>query len=181
MAALWSTCVTPWPNKAGPWIRRPKLLMYLTAIAAATRQIDLQAAYFVPDRLTINALLAAVKRGVRIRITVPGKHIDSLLVRIASKSQWGRMLALGVEIYEYMPTMLHSKLLIVDEEFVSVGSTNFDMRSFKLNDEASLNVYDRGLPLSCVRCMKLTCAAHAKSRCLCGSAARACNSWQKNW
>lgn len=117
-------------------------LMYLMAIAAATRSIDLQAAYFVPDDLIIEALIAALERGVQIRITVPGKHIDSGTVRTASKATWGDLLQRGVKIYEYLPTMMHNKLLILDGEMVSVGSTNFDVRSFRLNDEASLNVYD---------------------------------------
>ena len=118
-------------------------LMYLMAIAAAVQSMDLQAAYFVPDELIIKAMLAARARGVRIRIIVPGKHIDSGTVRTASKATWGDLLQKGVEIYEYLPTMMHNKLLILDGEMVSVGSTNFDVRSFRLNDEASLNVYDR--------------------------------------
>ncbi|WP_119718362.1 phospholipase D-like domain-containing protein [Cognatilysobacter tabacisoli] len=118
-------------------------LMYLMAIEAATRSIDMAASYFVPDPLAIKALLAARQRGVRVRILLPGKHIDSETVRIASKAEWGPLLLAGVEILEYQPTMLHTKLVIVDNEMVSVGSTNFDIRSFQLNDEASLNVYDR--------------------------------------
>jgi cardiolipin synthase len=117
-------------------------LMYLLSIAAAERSIDLQAAYFVPDELIIKALLAARHRGVRVRVVLPGKHIDSETVRLASKAHWGELLLGGVEIHEYQPTMMHNKLLIVDGLMVSVGSTNFDVRSFRLNDEASLNVYD---------------------------------------
>ena len=116
-------------------------LMYLLAVAATTRSIDLQAAYFIPDRLVVDALLAARERGVAIRLLVPGRYIDSSLVRMASKRRWGRLLAAGVEIFEYTPTMMHNKMLILDRELTSVGSTNFDMRSFDLNDEASLNVY----------------------------------------
>jgi cardiolipin synthase len=117
-------------------------LMYLTAITAAKRSIDMEAAYFVPDRLMIRELIAARGRGVCIRILVPGRDIDSKVVGIASKREWGPLLDHGVEIYVYQPTMLHCKMLIFDEYMVSVGSTNFDMRSFELNDEASLNVYD---------------------------------------
>ncbi|ATE71121.1 phospholipase D-like domain-containing protein [Lysobacter capsici] len=119
-------------------------LMYLMSIAAASRSIDLAAAYFVPDELTQRALLEARERGVRVRILVPGEHIDSDAVRLASKAQWGPLLRRGVELYEYRPTMMHVKLLIVDRHLVSVGSTNFDSRSFQLNDEASLNVYESG-------------------------------------
>ena len=118
-------------------------LMYLMGIAAAEQSIDLQASYFVPDELIHKALIAARERGVKVRILVPGEHIDSDTVRLASKAEWGPLLQAGVEIHEYLPTMMHNKLLIVDQLMVSVGSTNFDVRSFRLNDEASLNVYDR--------------------------------------
>ncbi|WP_225307422.1 phospholipase D-like domain-containing protein [Nitrincola iocasae] len=116
-------------------------LMYLLAITAAESSIDLAAAYFVPDKLLIKALITARNRDVRVRILLPGPHIDALTVKLASKSDWGALLDAGVEIHIYQPTMLHTKLLIIDEEFVSVGSTNFDMRSIRLNDEASLNIY----------------------------------------
>lgn len=118
-------------------------LMYLMGIAAAEQSIDLQASYFVPDELIHKALIAARERGVKVRILVPGEHIDSDTVRLASKAEWGPLLQAGIEIHEYLPTMMHNKLLIVDQLMVSVGSTNFDVRSFRLNDEASLNVYDR--------------------------------------
>jgi cardiolipin synthase len=119
-------------------------LMYLLAITAASRSIDLSAAYFVPDDLTLQALLQAMRRGVRLRIVVPGKHIDSETVRHASRATWGPLLAAGAVIAEYGPTMYHCKVLIVDGLLVSVGSTNFDNRSFRLNDEATLNVVDPG-------------------------------------
>jgi cardiolipin synthase A/B len=118
-------------------------LMYLLVIAAATRTIDLASAYFVPDQLTSDALVAAMKRGVRVRVVVPGPIIDTDVVRRASRSTWGPLLAAGAQIHEYQPTMYHCKVMIVDGLLVSVGSTNFDPRSFRLNDEANLNVYDR--------------------------------------
>ena len=117
-------------------------LMYLMAITAASRSIDLSAAYFVPDELTLQALVEAMRRGVRLRIVVPGEHIDSETVRSASRATWGPLLAAGAVIAEYGPTMYHCKVLIVDRLLVSVGSTNFDNRSFRLNDEATLNVVD---------------------------------------
>lgn len=117
-------------------------LMYLMAVASAAHTIDIAAAYFVPDELLIEALIEARKRGVRVRVLLPGPHLDSEAVKVASKRTWGPLLSEGVEIHVYQPTMLHTKLLIVDIELVSVGSTNFDYRSFRLNDEASLNVYD---------------------------------------
>ena len=117
-------------------------LMYLMSIAAAEHSIDLAAAYFIPDELISKALVAARHRGVRIRVLMPGKNTDSDAARVASKASWGPLLLAGVEMYEYEPTMFHNKMLIVDHEMVSVGSTNFDLRSFQLNDEASLNVYN---------------------------------------
>jgi cardiolipin synthase A/B len=117
-------------------------LMYLMAITAAEHSIDIEAAYFIPDDLMARELVKARTRGVRIRVLLPDKHIDSETVRIATKRAWGPLLKSGVEIHEYGPTMLHCKMLIFDHFMVSVGSTNFDMRSFELNDEASLNMYD---------------------------------------
>jgi cardiolipin synthase len=117
-------------------------LMYLMSIAAAEHSLDLAAAYFIPDDLISKALVAARHRGVRIRVLMPGKNTDSDAARVASKASWGPLLLAGVEMYEYEPTMFHNKMLIVDHEMVSVGSTNFDLRSFQLNDEASLNVYN---------------------------------------
>ena len=108
-------------------------LMYLMAITAATHSIHLASAYFVPDKLTINAIVEAAKRGVKVQIITPGKRIDTHTVREASRACWGDLLKAGVEIFEYQPTMFHCKLLVVDEYLVSVGSTNFDSRSFKLN------------------------------------------------
>lgn len=117
-------------------------LMYLLSIAAAVRTIDLAMAYFVPDEVTSAALISAMQRGVRVRLILPGKHIDAEFVRSASRASWGPLLQAGALIYEYQPTMYHVKLLIVDGVWSSVGSTNFDARSFRLNDEANLNVYD---------------------------------------
>ncbi len=117
-------------------------LMYMMAVASAAQTIDLAAAYFVPDDLLIEALIQARRRGVRVRIMLPGPYIDAETVRIASKGEWEPLLRAHIELYLYQPTMLHTKMLVVDKELVSVGSTNFDLRSFRLNDEASLNVFD---------------------------------------
>jgi cardiolipin synthase len=114
----------------------------LLAITAASRSIDLSAAYFVPDDLTLNALVEALKRGVKLRIIVPGENIDSDAVRSASRARWGPLLANGAVIAQYAPTMFHCKVMTVDGLLVSVGSTNFDNRSFRLNDEATLNILD---------------------------------------
>jgi len=118
-------------------------LMYLLSVASATKSIDLAMAYFVPDDLALDALVAALKRGVRVRIIMPGNKTDAKSVRTTSRALWGRILYAGAELYEFEPTMYHCKVLVVDGLWVSVGSTNFDNRSFRLNDEANLNVYDR--------------------------------------
>ena len=119
-------------------------LMYLLCITAAERSIQLSSAYFVPDDLASRALCDALGRGVAVQIVTPGRHTDSETARRASRGRWGPLLEGGAEIYEYQPTMYHCKVFIVDGLMVSVGSTNFDPRSFHLNDEASLNVYDAG-------------------------------------
>ncbi len=118
-------------------------LMYLMAITAAEDSIYISSAYFVPDEMSVNALIDAANRGVEIRIIVPGKHIDNELVRKASRAGWGDMLKANIQIAEYTPTMYHCKILIIDHLLVSIGSTNFDNRSFRLNDEANLNIMDK--------------------------------------
>ena len=117
-------------------------LMYLLSIASAVRHIRLQNAYFIPDTLTIDTFIAARARGVKVEIIVPGSIIDEKLARRASRSRWRELLDAGVELYEYLPTMYHCKVMIVDDVWLSVGSTNFDDRSFRLNAEANLNVLD---------------------------------------
>jgi cardiolipin synthase len=117
-------------------------LMYLLMINAAVRSIDLSSAYFLPDELARDTIVAAIRRGVRVRVITPGSFTDAALARRASRALWGDLLRAGAEIYEYQPTMYHCKVLVVDGLLVSVGSTNFDDRSFRLNDEASLNIYD---------------------------------------
>lgn len=118
-------------------------MMYLLSIAAARESILLSASYFVPDDLSVRMLVEARQRGVRVDIIVPGPKVDVELTRKASRARWGRLLEAGVEISEYQPTMYHCKVMIVDGTWVSVGSTNFDNRSFRLNDEANLNVLNR--------------------------------------
>ena len=115
-------------------------LMYLLAIASARKTLRIENAYFLPDELVRKELIAAGKRGVKIEIIIPGKYIDQKLVRAASKRHWPALLDAGIKIYEYQPTMVHVKLMIVDDTFVSVGSGNFDNRSIRLNDEANLDV-----------------------------------------
>jgi cardiolipin synthase len=89
-------------------------------------------------------LRQALARGVRVRIIVPGANTDVELARRASRAAWGELLQAGAQIHEYQPAMFHCKMMLVDSQLASVGSTNFDNRSFRLNDEANLNVYDAG-------------------------------------
>jgi len=118
-------------------------LMFLLAIASARKSIHVENPYFVPDPLVVTEIVEARKRGVDVEVIVPGPEIDSKITRATSRSGWGPLLEAGVKIYEYQPTMIHAKLLIVDGEWVSVGSSNFDYRSMRLNDESNLNVLDR--------------------------------------
>jgi cardiolipin synthase len=117
-------------------------LLFLLSIAGAGQNIRMESAYFDPDALTRKRLIQAANRGVKIQILVPGENIDEKLVRAASRAHWGELLKSGIEIYEYQPTMIHCKLMIVDDTWVTIGSANMDNRSFRLNDEANLNVYD---------------------------------------
>ena len=116
-------------------------LVYLSAIAAARHHILLAHSYFVPDDLSLEALREARGRGVEVEIITPG-NINFNIVRRASRSLWPGLLRAGVNIYEYGPAKLHCKILIVDGAFVSLGSVNFDERSFRINDESNINVLD---------------------------------------
>jgi cardiolipin synthase A/B len=118
-------------------------LMYLLSLAAARKSVRLATAYFVPDDVATKALIDARRRGVTVQIIVPGTTIDVPVVRRASRERWGELLREGVRIFEYHRTMYHVKAMIIDDLWTSIGSSNFDNRSFRLNDEANLNVYDR--------------------------------------
>jgi cardiolipin synthase len=117
---------------------------YLLAIASARKSIDITHAYFVPDDLATQMLVEALQRGVHVRVIVPAIN-DSRFGRAASRSRWGPLLAAGAEFYLYQPAMLHCKTMVVDDAFVSVGSVNFDNRSFSINDEDALNAIDPSL------------------------------------
>jgi len=151
-------------------------LMYLLAIQSAVHSIHLSSSYFVPDRSAVRGLVEARQRGVAVRIIVPGAHIDTQVVRRASKHMWGPLLAAGVEIHEYQPTMFHVKVMVVDTYLVSVGSTNFDDRSFHLNDESNLNIYDRDFAEEQVAVFE---ADLAKSRRITYAAWKRRSAWEK--
>lgn len=126
------------PGRGNPNMR----LLFLYSIAGARHSIKIESPYFVPDPLLSRSLILARQRGVRVQVIAPGRHIDSKITRATSRAVWGPLLEAGVEIHEFRGTMLHAKLLIVDDHWVSVGSANFDSRSMRLNDEANLNVLD---------------------------------------
>lgn len=117
-------------------------LMYLISFASSRKNLRLATAYFVPDDLTIEQLIKARKRGVKVQILVPGEQTDVPITRNASRAMWGPLYEAGVEIWEYQGTMYHTKLMVVDDLWVSVGSCNLDNRGFRLNGEANLNVLD---------------------------------------
>jgi cardiolipin synthase len=120
-------------------------LLYIISIVSATKSILISNAYFIPDRDTLRALEGAVRRGVDVRVIVPGEFTDVPVVRQASRWHYERMLAHGIRIFEYQPTMMHAKTMVVDGIWTTIGSSNFDDRSFRLNDEVNVNVYDEGV------------------------------------
>jgi cardiolipin synthase len=115
--------------------------MYYLALASASRSIDLTAAYFVPRPAFTEALSKAARRDVQVRVLVPGAHTDKQLVRTAGQASYTPLLDAGVRIFEYAPTMLHAKTMVVDGAWSSVGTVNFDNRSFQLHDEVTLCVW----------------------------------------
>ena len=120
-------------------------LMYVISIVSAVKSIYISNAYFVPDADTIRALEGAVRRGVDVRVIVPGEFVDVPIVRQASRWHYERLLGHGIRIFEYQPTMMHAKTMIVDGQWSTIGSSNFDDRSFRLNDEVNVNVFDEGI------------------------------------
>lgn len=115
--------------------------MLLYALAAAEDSFTASTAYFYPDAAFLEAMRLAAERGVRIRILLPGDTIDQGYLRHASVNRWRPMLEAGVELYEYQTSMYHSKLVSVDDQWATFGSTNLDNRSFRINDEGNIAVY----------------------------------------
>jgi cardiolipin synthase len=121
-------------------------MLFLLSIAAARKSILISNPYFLPDDRIVEALINAVKRGVQVIVLVPAK-IDHPITYRASRSGYGRLLLGGIQIYEYLPALLHAKTMVVDDVWATVGSTNIDNRSFALNEELNITVYDRPLAL----------------------------------
>jgi cardiolipin synthase len=113
---------------------------YLLAIDAAKKSILIEHAYFAPNPRLLHAIKQARARGVEVKVIVPGDPIDSKVLREASKIYWPTLMKAGVEIYEYQTSMMHAKLIVIDDYLTIAGSGNFDDRTFFINDESNLHV-----------------------------------------
>ncbi len=122
-----------WTNQA---------MLYLKAISSACRRVYIQTPYFLPTEALLRALQSASLSGVDVRIMVPYKS-DSYMLDCGTRSYFTECLQAGIKLYLYQAGMLHSKMVLVDDEFVSIGSTNFDFRSFEHNFEANMQIYSR--------------------------------------
>jgi cardiolipin synthase A/B len=120
-------------------------LLYIISIVSAVKSIYISNAYFVPDADTTRALEGAVRRGVDVRVIVPGEFTDVPIVRQASRWHYELLLRRGIRIFEFQPTMMHAKTMVVDGAWTTIGSSNFDDRSFRLNDEVNINVFNDDL------------------------------------
>jgi cardiolipin synthase A/B len=119
--------------------------LYLLAMASARRTIDLTSPYFLTDASTLWSLQDARSRGVRIRILVEGDITDAMPVKYASRAAYDDLMGMGIEVYEYQPTMMHAKAMVVDGVLSIFGSANFDNRSLELNDELNVAAWNRDL------------------------------------
>jgi cardiolipin synthase len=119
--------------------------LFMLSIAAARRAIDITTPYFLTDDSTHWTLDDARHRGVRVRVLVEGDRTDAKPVKAASRADYEHLLQEGVEIYEYQPTMMHAKTMVVDGRWSVVGSANFDNRSLDMNDELNIGVDDPDL------------------------------------
>ena len=117
-------------------------MLFLLSINSAKKSILITNPYFIPDDVMTEALVKAAGRGVRVEILLPGK-IDSQLTYTASRSHYGPLLLGGIHVYEYKASLMHAKTIVVDSVWATIGSTNFDNRSFALNQEINLTVYNR--------------------------------------
>ena len=122
-------------------------VLFQLLLASAQQSIAITTPYFLPDKSLMRELCGAIERGVRVRILVPGRKSDHLLTRSASRGGYGPLLKAGAEVYEYQPSMIHAKVLCIDRLWCVVGSTNFDNRSFGINDEVNLAIMDAAVTL----------------------------------
>ncbi len=139
-------------------------------IENAESSVRIETAYFVPDDLMVEGLSSAVERGVKVEIIFPTEHCDSWLAHRKSRARWRALLERGVRLFRYLPTMCHSKMMLIDDAFATIGSINFDIFSFRMNDEANVNVQSEKLSriLHSVfehdldRCRELTLDSHVR-------------------
>lgn len=118
-------------------------MLFQVLLASATKTIHITTPYFLPDRSVIDELVRAVReRNVEVVVLVPGKQSDHMLTRSSSRHAYGKLLKAGASIHEYEPAMIHAKILLIDGIWGVVGSTNFDNRSFGINDEVNLAARD---------------------------------------
>jgi cardiolipin synthase len=122
-------------------------VLFQLLLASATKSISITTPYFLPDKSLMHELCGAVERGVKVRILVPGRKSDHMVTRSTSRGGYGPLLKAGADVYEYHPSMIHAKILCVDGLWAVVGSTNFDNRSFGINDEVNLAVRDAAVAL----------------------------------
>lgn len=120
-------------------------ILFQVLLASARESIQITSPYFLPDRSLTRELLRAVERGVAVTVLMPGAWNNHPIARLASRRRYGLLLKGGVHIYEYQPAMIHAKVLIVDSTWCVVGSTNFDNRSFGLNDEVNVAIMQTAL------------------------------------
>jgi cardiolipin synthase len=122
-------------------------ILFQLLLASARESISITTPYFLPDRSLMKELCRAVERGLRVRILVPGRKSDHMVTRSTSRAGYGELLKAGAEVYEYQPSMIHAKVLCIDNLWVVVGSTNFDNRSFGINDEVNLALRDANIAM----------------------------------
>ena len=149
-------------------------LLYLLSLAAAQKTIEITTPYFVTDESTMWSLEDAVGRGVKIRLLVEGDITDAMPVKYASRHSYERLLQQGIEIYEYQPTMMHAKVLVVDGIWSMFGSANFDNRSLELNDELNVAVSSRDLAGRFLEDFEQDLKSATRTRWPSGAAARCC-------
>jgi cardiolipin synthase len=120
-------------------------VLFQVLLASARHTIEIASPYFLPDRSLAKELLRAVRRGVAVTVLVPGAWNNHPITRLASRRRYGTLLEGGVRIFEYQPAMMHAKILVVDGQWSVLGSTNFDSRSFGLNDEVNVAILQPAL------------------------------------
>jgi cardiolipin synthase len=124
--------------------QQPIRLLFWLSFANARRRLWICNSYFIPDPRLRKAVVDRAQRGVDVRILVPGNHTDAVPVQLAGRSYYGELLAAGARVFEYQPSMMHAKTVVVDDVWSVVGSANMDERSMELNEENVVGIADEG-------------------------------------